>query len=97
LYELNEISKTVYIVDKTITIRSDGYFELSTPKNDVKYTIGIRIEQAENCPEKFKHAKEEPGNKMEKKTQIQSLINKIMTTFNNRLNYSIKKSNTFKY
>jgi hypothetical protein len=55
LYDLDETRKTVDVVNKTITRSTDGYFELSTPKKNGKYTICIRIEQAENCPEKFKH------------------------------------------
>lgn len=57
LYRLFPAAKRAEIVGETVTRGEDGYFELVAPDSSRNYTLGVRIEKAEGCPEKFKHKK----------------------------------------
>ncbi|MFX0135697.1 MAG: hypothetical protein ACFFDN_18780 [Candidatus Hodarchaeota archaeon] len=71
LYHLHYNSKRIEIVSQTITGRNDGYFQMMTPSLDGKYSIGVRIEKAEGCPERFKkHLPKEDKIKREKSHPI---------------------------
>ena len=54
LYEMDIENKKLIYVYETITHRSDGYFVLPIPSRVKKHSIGVKIERAENCPERFK-------------------------------------------
>jgi hypothetical protein len=54
LYRLDTEVKKLEPIGETITKRKDGYFQLISPSVEGEYTVGVRIERAENCPEKFK-------------------------------------------
>ena len=54
LYDMIFEKKELKPVVRTITQRHDGYFALIIPPKIKDYSLGLSIERAEGCPEKFK-------------------------------------------
>lgn len=54
LYEVKPKLKKLSPVAEVITRRQDGFFALPIPAKLKDYSLAIRIEKAEGCPEKFK-------------------------------------------
>lgn len=50
----SEILRLSNPVLQTMTLRENGYFGIPIPSYIKEYSIGLRIEQAEGCPERFK-------------------------------------------
>lgn len=65
LYRLHFDVKKLEEVGQTITRRTDGYYKLIAPTIEDKYSVGVRIEKALNCPEKFK--KHKPKERMKQR------------------------------
>ncbi len=65
LYDMIFEKKELKPVVRTITRRQDGYFALIIPPKIKDYSLGLNIERAEGCPEKFK--KHAPKPKQPKK------------------------------
>ena len=70
IYELRQEIKQVAVVEEVTTRETDGHFHIIVPYQE-SYALGLRIEKAVGCPERFKHSEEakEPE-KAEKKESI---------------------------
>ena len=69
LYQLFHKEKKAINIGGTMTRRSDGYFEIIAPTVDGDYAVGFKIEEAEKCPERFKH-KKKPKQKLRLKDEV---------------------------
>ena len=68
LYDMIFEKKELKPVVRTITRRQDGYFALIIPPKINDYSLGLNIERAEGCPEKFK--KHAPKRKPKRTTRL---------------------------
>ena len=66
LYEMKFETKELIPVVQTVSRKEDGFFGLPIPPNIKNYSIGVKIERAENCPPQFKHlqTKKKPKQKI---------------------------------
>jgi len=65
LFEVRPEVKKLKAIAQIISRRGDGYFALPIPANIKDYSLGLRIELAEGCPEKFKKHIPKPKPKQE--------------------------------